>query len=119
MPTSLTQVVVRATHGREDEGLGAAQVGQHVCMSQVVTGTHRSKGTERSSVLTDGRGRARKGGLEQGYSFYFTPVDSKQLLSNIRGWDLCCSGPALSPAALLEQRPVVIVDGLSTSSHHR
>lgn len=56
MLVSLTQVAVRSTHDREDEGLGAACV-----YVQVVTGTHRSKGTERSSVMTEIRAGRRKG----------------------------------------------------------
>lgn len=38
-----------------------APAGQRVCMFQVVLGTHRSKGTERSSVLTEVRARRQKG----------------------------------------------------------
>lgn len=65
----------------------AALKGQCVCMSQVVPGTHRSKGTEKSFVLTEVRASRRKGQDPQWrlgaglHFFYFTPVDSKQLIS--------------------------------------
>lgn len=55
-------------------------------MSQVVTGTHRSKGTERSSVLTEVRASRWKGqgptaeAWSRATWFYFTPADSKQLV---------------------------------------
>lgn len=91
MLVSLTQVAVRSTHDREDEGLGAACV-----YVQVVTGTHRSKGTERSSVLTEIRAGRRKGQgppwrLEQGYILYFTPADSKQLFSKRQRLGVCAA----------------------------
>lgn len=94
-----------------------------MCMSRVVTGTHRPKGTERSSVLTEVRARRQKGQGQQrrlGAKLHFTSLQSTQGSSASKHQKMgVCAAQVLSPAALLEQRPVVIVDGLSTSSCHR
>lgn len=71
----------------------AALKGQCVCMSQVVPGTHRSKGTEKSFVLTEVRASRRKGQdpqwrLGAGLHF-FTSLQLTQSNSfpNIRRWE--------------------------------